>query len=93
MVRAQCFVNVVVCHAISNPAWCSIIRDTSCFSFSILGRCFVIVFLGKALNRQIHHLTQVKISTWKKKEKVYLTVNTWLGRPPLKPHMVAGIEA
>ena len=30
---------------------------------------------------------------WKKKKKVYLTVNTWFGRPPLRPHMVAGIEA
>ena len=29
----------------------------------------------------------------KKKKKVYLTVNTWFGRPPLRPHMVAGIEA
>ena len=28
-----------------------------------------------------------------KKKKVYLTVNTWFGRPPLRPNMVAGIEA
>ena len=27
------------------------------------------------------------------KKKVYSTVNTWFRRPPLRPHMVAGIEA
>ena len=27
-----------------------------------------------------------------KKKKVYLTVNTWFGRPPLRPHIFAGIE-
>ena len=31
---------------------------------SILGHCFDVVSLGKALNPQMLHLTQVKTSTW-----------------------------
>ena len=31
---------------------------------SILGLCFNVVSLGKALNPQMLHLTQVKMSTW-----------------------------
>ena len=31
---------------------------------SILGHCFDVVSLGKALNPQLLHLTQVKMSTW-----------------------------
>ena len=31
---------------------------------SILGHCFDVVSLGKALNPQMLHLTQVKMSTW-----------------------------
>ena len=39
-------------------------------------------------------ITSLKLfSMKKKKKKVYLTVNTWFGRPPLRPHMVAGTEA
>ena len=34
----------------------------------------------------------VQISV-EEEEKVYLTVNTWFGRPPLRPHIVGGIEA
>ena len=30
----------------------------------ILGNCFDVVSLGKALNPQMLHLTQVKMSTW-----------------------------
>ena len=31
---------------------------------SILGHCFDVVSLGKALNPKMLHLTQVKMSTW-----------------------------
>ena len=31
---------------------------------SILGHCFDVVSLGKALNPQMLYLTQVKMSTW-----------------------------
>ena len=31
---------------------------------SILGHCFDVVSLGKALNPQMLHLTRVKMSTW-----------------------------
>ena len=31
---------------------------------SILGHCFDVVSLGKALNPQMFHLTQGKMSTW-----------------------------
>ena len=31
---------------------------------SILGHCFDVVSLGKTLNPQMLHLTQVKMSTW-----------------------------
>ena len=31
---------------------------------SILGHCFDVASLGKALNHQVLHLTQVKMSTW-----------------------------
>ena len=31
---------------------------------SILGHCFNVVSLGKALHPQMLHLTQVKMSTW-----------------------------
>ena len=31
---------------------------------SMLGHCFEVVSLGKALNPQMLHLTQVKMSTW-----------------------------
>ena len=31
---------------------------------SILEHCFDVVFLSKALNPQMLHLTQVKMSTW-----------------------------
>ena len=31
---------------------------------SILGHCFDVVSLGKALTPQMLHLTQVKMSTW-----------------------------
>ena len=35
---------------------------------SLLGHCFNVVSLGKALNHQKLHLTQVKMSTWKDKD-------------------------
>ena len=31
---------------------------------SILGHCFDVVYLGKALNPQMLHLTEVEMSTW-----------------------------
>ena len=33
-------------------------------SLSILGHCFDVVSLGKALNPQMLHLTEVNMSTW-----------------------------
>ena len=34
------------------------------FPLPILGHCFDVVSLGKALNLQMLHLTPVKMSTW-----------------------------
>ena len=58
------FVNVVACCAVSNPAWCRISQKYHVFFLSILGHCFDVVFLSKALNPQMLYLTQVKMSTW-----------------------------
>ena len=64
MVRARTFANVSACRAVSNPALSRIFREISHFSLSILGRCFDVLSLGKTLNPQMLHLTQVKMSTW-----------------------------
>ena len=45
MVRARISVNVAACRAVSNPAWCRIFRETSCFSPLNIGtllRCCVV---------------------------------------------------
>ena len=36
----------------------------SCITTDILGHCFDVVSLGKAINHQLPHLTQVEMSTW-----------------------------
>ena len=43
--RARCFTNVTACRAVSNPAWCRIFREISCFSplnIGTLFRCCVV---------------------------------------------------
>ena len=45
MVRARSFANVAAYRAASNPAWCRIFREISCFSplnFGTLFRCCVL---------------------------------------------------
>ena len=56
MVRARSFVNVAACRGFRIPLGVS--------PLSILGHCFDVVSLAKALNPQMLHLTQVKMSTW-----------------------------
>ena len=40
MARVQSFANVTACHAVSNPAWCRIFREISCFSPLNIGTLF-----------------------------------------------------
>ena len=40
MVRARSFANVTACRVVSNPAWCSIFREISCFSPVNIGTLF-----------------------------------------------------
>ena len=45
MARARSFANVTACRAVSNPAWCKIFREISCFSplnIRTLFRCCVL---------------------------------------------------
>ena len=45
MARARSFANVTACRAVSNPAWCRIFREISCFSphnILTLFRCCVL---------------------------------------------------
>ena len=45
MARARTFANVTACRAVSNPAWCRIFREISCFSplnIRTLFRCYVL---------------------------------------------------
>ena len=63
MVRVWRFADVAAGRAVSNLAWCRIFREISCF-YPLLGHCFDVVSLGKALNPQMLHLTQVRMSTW-----------------------------
>ena len=65
MARAWRSADVAACRAVSNPAWCRISREISCFShLNTWGHCKDVVSLGKALHPQMLHLTQVKMSTW-----------------------------
>ena len=40
MARARSFANVTACRAVSNPAWCRIFREISCFSPLNIGTLF-----------------------------------------------------
>ena len=40
MARARSFANVTACRAVSNPAWCKIFREISCFSPLNIGTLF-----------------------------------------------------
>ena len=45
MARARSFANVTACRAVSNPAWCRIFREISCFpplNIGTLFRCWVL---------------------------------------------------
>ena len=45
MARARSFANVTACRAVSNPAWCRIFREISCFpplNIRTLFRCCVL---------------------------------------------------
>ena len=48
MARARSFANVTACHAVSNPAWCRIFREISCFSPLNIGTLFRCCVLGQA---------------------------------------------
>ena len=47
MVRARSFADVAACHAVSNPAWCRISREISCFSPLNIGTLFRCCVLGQ----------------------------------------------
>ena len=47
MARARSFANVIACRAVSNPAWCRIFREISCFSPLNIGTLFRCCFLGQ----------------------------------------------
>ena len=40
MARARNFANVTACRTVSNPAWCRIFREISCFSLLNIGPLF-----------------------------------------------------
>ena len=61
MVRARGFVNVV---RFRIPSSAGFSEKYHVSPLSILGHCFNVVSLGKALNPQMLHLTQVEMSTW-----------------------------
>ena len=64
MVRAWRSADVAVCRAVSNPVWCRIFREISCFSPLNIGTLLNVLCFGKALHPQMLHLTQVKMCTW-----------------------------
>ena len=47
MARARSFANVTACRAVSNPAWCRIFREISCFSPLNIGTLFRCCVLGQ----------------------------------------------
>ena len=47
MARARSFANVTACCAVSNPAWCRIFREISCFSPLNIGTLFRCCVLGQ----------------------------------------------
>ena len=47
MARARSFANVTACRAVSNPAWCRIFREISCFSPLNIGALFQCCVLGQ----------------------------------------------
>ena len=47
MARARSFANVTACRAASNPAWCRIFREISCFSPLNIGTLFRCCVLGQ----------------------------------------------
>ena len=63
MVRAWRSADAAACRAVSNPARAGFSEKYNVFPLSILGHCFNVVSLGKALHPQMLHLTQVKMSS------------------------------
>ena len=47
MARTRSFANVTACRAVSNPAWCRIFREISCFSPVYIGTLFRCCVLGQ----------------------------------------------
>ena len=47
LARARSFANVAACRAVSNPAWCRIFREISCFSPLNIGALFRCCVLGQ----------------------------------------------
>ena len=47
MARARKVANVTACRAVSNPAWCRIFREISCFSSLNIGIIFRCCVLGQ----------------------------------------------
>ena len=47
MARARSFATVTACCAVSNPAWCRIFREISCFSHFNIGTLFRCCVLGQ----------------------------------------------
>ena len=63
MARARSFAKVTACRAVSNPAWCRIFREISCFSPLNIGTFFFdVVSLGKALYPHMPHLTSLDMA-------------------------------
>ena len=47
MARTRSFANVTACRAVSNPAWCRIFREISCFSPLNIGTLFRCCVFGQ----------------------------------------------
>ena len=47
MATARSFANVAACRAVSNPAWCRILREISCFSPLNIGTLFRYCVFGQ----------------------------------------------
>ena len=47
MARARSFTNVTACRAVSNPTWCRIFKEISCFSPLNIGTLFRCCVLGQ----------------------------------------------
>ena len=55
MAKGRSFANVTACRAVSNPAWCRIFREISCFSPLYIGTLFRCCVLGQGTLLSVSH--------------------------------------